>query len=94
MLDRWRLAIVFGLFGFLASAAMIVNNSMGNLSDLETRLGWVINVACPAHLLIMQFFPYENNETPTMMMLMFAQTVVNAAAWFFAGAILTRILGR
>lgn len=94
MLDRWRFAIVLGLFGFLASAAMIVNNSMGNFSDLETRLGWVINVACPAHLLITRFFPYENSGTPTMMLLFIAQTVANAGIWFCAGAILTRIVGR
>jgi len=30
MLDRWRFAIVLALFGFLASAALIVNGSMGN----------------------------------------------------------------
>jgi|KBSMisStandDraft_5_1062788.scaffolds.fasta_scaffold02597_6 hypothetical protein len=94
MLDRWRFAIVLGLFGFLASAAMIVNNSMGNFSDLEARLGWVVNVACPAHLLITQFFPYVNSGTPTMMLLMVAQTAANAAIWFCAGAILTRIAGR
>jgi hypothetical protein len=94
MLDRWRFAIVLALFGFLTSAAMIVNNSMGNFSDLETRLGWVISVACPAHLLITQFFPYENSGTPTMMLLLIAQTVANAGIWFCAGAILTRIAGR
>jgi len=94
MLDRWRFAIVLGLFGFLASAAMIVNNSMGNFSDLESRLGWILNVACPAHLLITQFFPYVNSGTPTMMLLMIAQTGANAAIWFCAGAILTRIVGR
>src|SRR5579885_3500033 len=47
MLDRWRLAIVLALFGFLASGALIVSGSMGSNSDLETRLGWVIDVACP-----------------------------------------------
>jgi len=94
MLDRWRFAIVLALFGFLASAALIVNGSMGNYSDLETRLGWVINLACPAHLLITQFFPYVNSGTPTMMLLTIAQTAVNAALWFCAGALLTRIAGR
>jgi len=94
MLDRWRFAIVLALFGFLASAALIVNGSMGNYSDLETRLGWVINLACPAHLLITQFFPYVNSGTPTMMLLMIARTAVNAALWFCAGALLTRIAGR
>ena len=54
MLDRWRLAIVFPLFGFLASGALIVRGSMGSNSDLETRLGRVIDVACPAHLLMAQ----------------------------------------
>ena len=94
MLDRWRFAIVLGLFGFLASAALIVNDSMGNFSDLETRLGWVINVACPAHLLVTQYFPYVNSGTPTMLLLLIGQTAVNTAAWFCAGAILTRIAGR
>ena len=36
MLDRWRLAIVFALFGFLASAVLILNGATANYSDLET----------------------------------------------------------
>jgi hypothetical protein len=67
MLDRWRLAIVLALFGFLASGALIVNGSMGNYSELETRWGWVINVACPAHLLMSQFFAGVNDGTSTML---------------------------
>lgn len=94
MLDRWRFAIVLSLFGFLASAALIVNSSMGNLTDLKARLGWVINVACPAHLLVTQYFPYVNSGTPTMLLLMIAQTAVNTAIWFCAGALLTRIAGK
>ncbi|MBS1802857.1 MAG: hypothetical protein JST28_05790 [Acidobacteria bacterium] len=94
MLDRWRLAIVLALFGFLASAALIVSGSMGNYSELETRWGWVIDVACPAHLVMAQFFPGVNDGTPTMLLLMIAQTAVNAAIWFCAGALITRIVGR
>jgi hypothetical protein len=94
MLDRWRLAIVLALFGFLASAAMMVNGATANYSDLETRLGWVIKVACPAHLLMTQFFADVNDGTPTMLLLMVAQTVANAAIWFCAGALVTRIVGR
>jgi len=94
MLDRWRFAIVLSLFGFLASAALIVNSSMGNFSDLETRLGWVVNVACPAHLFVTQYFPYVNSGTPTMLLLMIGQTVANTAIWFCAGALLTRITGK
>jgi hypothetical protein len=85
---------VLSLFGFLASAVLIVNGSIGNYSDLETRLGWVVNVACPAHLLMTQFFPYVNSGTPTMMLLMIAQTAANALIWFCAGALLTRITGK
>ena len=91
MLDRWRLAIVLALFGFLASGALIVSGSMGSNSDLETRLGWVIDVACPAHLLMAQFFPGVNDGTATMLLLMIGQTFVNAAIWFCVGALLTRI---
>lgn len=91
MLDRWRLAIVFALFGFLASGALIVRGSMRSNSDLETRLGWVIDVACPAHLLMAQFFSGVNDGTATMLLLMIGQTAVNAAIWFAAGALLTKI---
>jgi hypothetical protein len=91
MLDRWRLAIVFALFGFLASGALIVNGSMNNSSELETRWGWVVNVACPAHLLMGQFFPGVNDETPMMLLLMMGQTAANAAIWFAAGRLITRI---
>ena len=69
MLDRWRFAIVLALFGFLASAALIVHVMMGGYTDLATQWGWAINVACPAHVLITQLFPYENSGTPLMMML-------------------------
>lgn len=92
MLDRWRLAIVFALFGFLASGALIVSGSLGSNSDLETRLGWVVDVACPAHLLSAQFFPGVNDGSSTMLFLMIGQTVLNAAIWFAAGALLTRIV--
>ena len=91
MLDRWRLAIVFALFGFLASGALIVRGSMGSNSDLDTRLGRVIDVACPAHLLMAQFFSGVNDGTATMLLLMIGQTAVNAAIWFAAGALLTKI---
>jgi len=94
VLDRWRFAIVLGLFGFLASAALIVNDSMGNYSDLVSRLGWATNVACPAHLLITRYFPYVNSGTPTMLLLLIAQTAANTAIWFCAGALLTRLTGR
>jgi hypothetical protein len=94
MLDRWRLAIVFALFGFLASAVLILNGAMANYSDLETRLGWVVKVACPAHILMTQFFSGVNNGTPTMLLLIIAETAANAAVWFCAGALLTRIAGR
>ncbi len=91
MLDRWRLAIVFALFGFLASGALIISGSMGNNSDLETRWGWIIDIACPAHLVMVQFFPGVNDGSSTMLLLMIGQTVVNAGIWFAAGALLTRI---
>lgn len=91
MLDRWRLAIVSALFGFLASGALIVRGSMGSYSDLETRWGWLIDVACPAHLLMAQFFPNVNDGSSTMLLLMIGQTIVNAAIWFAAGALVTRI---
>ena len=94
MLDRWRLAIVFALFGFLASAALMVNGAMANYSDLETRWGWAINVACPAHLLMTQFFSGVNDGSSTMLLLTIGQIVANAAIWFCAGALLTRIFGR
>jgi hypothetical protein len=93
MLDRWRLAIVLALFGFLASGALIVNGSMSNYSELETRWGWVINVACPAHFFMTQFFSGVNDGTPTMLLLMIGQTAANAAIWFAAGALVTRIFG-
>ena len=91
MLDRWRLAIVFALFGFLASGALIISGSMGNSAKLETRWGWVMNVACPAHLLMGQFFPGVNEGTTTMLLLMIGQTAVNAAIWFAAGRLITKI---
>ncbi len=94
MLDRWRLAIVLALFGFLASGALIVNGAMGNYSELETRWGWVVNVACPAHLVMTQFFPGVNDGSSMMMLLMIGQSVTNAAIWFCAGALVTRIVGR
>jgi hypothetical protein len=94
MLDRWRLAIVLALFGFLASAALTVNGTMANYSDLETRWGWAIKVACPAHLVMSQFFSGVNDGTSTMILLMIAQTAANALIWFAAGALLTRIFAR
>ena len=94
MLDRWRLAIVLALFGFLASGALIISGSMGSNSDLETRWGWVIDIACPAHLLMAQFFPGVNDGSSAMLLLMIGQTVVNAAIWFAAGALLSRLAGR
>ena len=93
MLDRWRLAIVLALFGFLASGALIVNGAMANYSDLETRWGWAVKIACPAHLVMTQFFPGVNDGS-SMIMLMIGQSVANAAIWFCAGALLTRIVGR
>lgn len=94
MLDRWRLAIVLSLFGFLASAVLIVNGAIGDATDLENRLGWIINIACPAHLLLAQYFPYVNSGSPTMLLLLIAQTVVNTAIWFCAGAVLTKVAGK
>jgi hypothetical protein len=40
-----------------------------------------------------QFFAGVNDGTPMMMMLMIAQTVVNAAIWFGVGVVVTRIFG-
>jgi hypothetical protein len=94
MLDRWRFAIVLALFGFLASGALIASGAMGNSSELETRLGWAIDVACPVHLLMSEFFRGVSDGTSTMLLLMIAQTVGNTAIWFAVGALLTRIAGR
>lgn len=93
MLDRWRLAIVFAAFGFVASAALIAHVTMGGFADLDIRWGWAINAACPAHFLITQFFPYVNSGTPMMLLLWIAQTAGNAAIWFCAGAIITNLVG-
>ena len=93
MLDRWRLAIVFALFGFLASAALIAHGSLDNYSELEVRWGWAINVACPAHFPIIQLFPNVNDGTSTMLLLLMLQTLGNAAIYFAVGALLTRIAG-
>jgi hypothetical protein len=93
MLDRWRLAIVLAAFGFVASAALIAHVTMGGFTDLDVRWGWAINIACPAHVLITQFFPNVNNGTPTMVLLWLVQTAGNVGAWFAAGALITRMLG-
>ena len=93
MLDRWRLAIVFAAFGFVANAALMAHVMWAGFNDVEMRWGWAINVACPAHLLITQLFPDVNYGTPGML-LWVCQTAVNVAIWFAAGAILTRIAGR
>ena len=93
MLDRWRFAIVLALFGFLASAALIVHVMMTGYTDLDAQWGWAINVACPAHVLITQLFPYENSGTPLMMVLWIVQTAGNAAIWFAAGALITKLFG-
>lgn len=93
MLDRWRLAIVFAAFGFVASGALIAHATMGGFSDLELRWGWVINVACPAHFLIAQIYPNVNDGTSTMLLLWIVQTAGNAAIWFVAGALITKFLG-
>lgn len=90
MLDRWRLAIVLAAFGFVASAALMAH---AGFSDLEVRWGWAINVACPAHFLITQLYPNVNDGTPTMLLLWIAQTAGNAAIWFCAGALITRMAG-
>jgi hypothetical protein len=92
MLDRWRLAIVFALFGFLASGALIVSGSMSSSSDLETRWGWMMDVACPAHLVMAQFFAGVNDGTSTMLLLMIGQTAMNAAIWFAAGSLITKVV--
>jgi hypothetical protein len=57
-------------------------------------LGWVVKIACPAHILMTQFFSGVNNGTPAMLLLIIAETAANAAVWFCAGALLTRIAGR
>ena len=93
MLDRWRLAIVFALFGFVASAALIAHTVMGNYTELEVRWGRMIDVACPAHMLISVLFPNVNEGTPLMVLLWLAQTAVNAAIYFALGALITRMLG-
>lgn len=93
MLDRWRLAIVLALFGFLASAALIAHAVMGNYSELEVRWGMAIDVVCPAHLLISMFFPNVNEGTPFMVLLWLGQTVVNAGIYFLVGTVLSRIFG-
>jgi hypothetical protein len=93
MLDRWRLAIVFAAFGFVASAALIAHVMMVGFNDLEYRWGWAINVACPAHVLITQLFPNVNAGTSAMLLLWIAQTAANAAIWFGAGAVLTKMIG-
>ena len=90
MLDRWRLAIVFAAFGFVASAALIAH---GSFTDLEARWGWAINVVCPAHVLITQLFPNVNSGTPDMLLLWMVQTAGNVAIWFCAGAVITKLLG-
>jgi hypothetical protein len=93
MLDRWRLAILFAAFGFVGSGALIASGAMGSSSDLEVRWGWVVDLAFPAHLLIRQFYAGVNYGTSMMLLLMVAQTVVNAAIWFGVGAVVTRIFG-
>lgn len=93
MLDRWRFAVALALLGFVASAALIVHVMIGGFTDLDTQWGWAITVACPAHVLITQLFPFENNGTPLMMVLWVVQTAANAAIWFAAGALITKVLG-
>ncbi len=93
MLDRWRLAIGFALFGFVASAAIIAHSVMGNYTELEVRWGRMLDVVCPAHLLVSVLFPNVNEGTPLMALLWLAQTAANAAIYFAAGALLTRMLG-
>jgi hypothetical protein len=93
MLDRWRFAIVLALLGFVSSAALIVHVMMSGYTDMDMRWGWAITVACPAHVLITQMFPYENSGTPLMMVLWVVQTALNAAIWFAVGALLTKLLG-
>ena len=93
MLDRWRLAIVLALFGFVASAALIAHTVMGNYSELEVRWGAAVDFVCPAHLLITVLFPYVNQGTPMMALLWLVQTAVNAGIYFAVGALLTRIVG-
>lgn len=92
MLDRWRFAIVLSLFGFLASGALMVHVITGGYTDLDTRWGLAINIACPAHILITQFFAFQNDGTPLMMLVWAGTTVLNAAIWFAVGAILTNIV--
>lgn len=90
MLDRWRLAIVFAAFSFVASAALLAH---GSFTDLEVRWGWAINVVCPAHILITQLFPNVNSGTADMLWLWMAQTLGNMAIWFGAGALITKLVG-
>ena len=60
--------LCLSLFGFLASGALMVHVMTGGYTDLDTRWGWAINVACPAHVLITQFFAFQNDGTPLMML--------------------------
>ncbi|HEY1579503.1 MAG TPA: hypothetical protein VGF82_20740 [Terracidiphilus sp.] len=92
MLDRWRFAIVLSLFGFLASGALMVHVMMGGYSDIDTRWGWAINVVCPAHILITQYFAFQNDGTPLMTLLWVGTTVLNGAIWFAVGAMLTKLV--
>lgn len=92
MLDRWRFAIVLALFGFLASGALMVHVMMGGYTDLEARWGWAVNIACPAHLIITQFFAFQNEGSPLMMLVWAAVTLLNAGIWFAVGAILTNLV--
>ena len=93
MLDRWRLAIVLALFGFLASGALMAHVVVGNYAEMDPRWAWIIPVACPAQVLIALIIPEMTNGSPSML-LMIGQTVANAAIWFCVGALLTKIVGR
>ena len=93
MLDRWRLAIVLALLGFLASAALIAHTVMGNYSELEVRWGVAVDVICPGHLLISALVPNANQGTSFMAMLWLGQTAANAAIYFAVGAFVTKLLG-
>jgi len=70
-----------------------VNVMSGGFTDLEVRLGWALDIVCPAHYLITRFSPSAASGTDSLALLWMAQIVANAAIWFGAGALITKMAG-
>jgi hypothetical protein len=90
MQNRRRLAIVFAVFGLLASAALAIFTEWSHFQPWNSAWAALIPFACPANL-ILGWVLFDVNATFLIWVL---QTILNTAIYFGVGTLLGRLLWR